>query len=51
MEGTSRAWIIYPGNSEIVLGASARVNRTWKLRYVMKQINKKKSFLHKHTCY
>jgi hypothetical protein len=29
--------IIYPGNSEIVVGASARVNRTWTHRYVMTQ--------------
>jgi len=34
---TSDVWIIYPGNSEIVVGASARVNRTWIHRYVMTQ--------------
>jgi len=34
---TSGVWIIYPGNSEIVVGASARVNRTWTHRYVMTQ--------------
>ena len=27
--GIQGVWIIYPGNSEIVVGASARVNRTW----------------------